>query len=105
MTRAMADCWRRLDNRRYPISIVARLYTNPANIFRPVAEGGRRMPRHLVTLLIFSLALLASACADQSAFAPSQGNDERPALSAGKTDDPATTGKKSPGGSAGGWRK
>ena len=64
------------------------------------------MPRHLITLLIFSLALLASACSDQSAFAPSQGNDERPALSAGKTSDDAnTTGKKSPGGSAGGWKK
>jgi hypothetical protein len=64
------------------------------------------MPRHLVTLLIFSLALLANACSDQSAFGPSQptmrDDQQRPSLNAGKADDPTI--KKSPGGSPGGWK-
>ena len=66
------------------------------------------MPRHIVTLLIFSLALLASSCSNQSAFEPSQpnqmGNDQpRPLFNGGTADDPII--KKSPGGSRGGWKK
>jgi len=66
------------------------------------------MPRHLVTMLIFSLALLAGACSNQSAFGPSevtqtQDDQQSPSFNAGAGDDP--TPRKSPGGSAGGWRK
>jgi hypothetical protein len=67
------------------------------------------MPRHLVTLLIFSLALAASSCSNQSAFEPSQptvtGDDhQQPSFNGGTGDDP-TPRKSGPGGSAGGWKK
>jgi len=52
--------------------------------------------RHTAALLILSLGLLASAC-DQSAFGPSQSDDQ--SISAGKT---STGGKGGVGGSAGG---
>jgi hypothetical protein len=64
------------------------------------------MPRYLVTLLIFSLALAASSCSNQSAFEPSQptvtGDDHpQPSFNAG---DPIPR-KGGPGGSIGGWKK
>jgi hypothetical protein len=63
------------------------------------------MSRHIVTLLIFSLTLLASSCSNQSAFEPSQptlmGDDQQgPSFAAG---DPEP--RKSPGGSRGGWKR
>jgi hypothetical protein len=66
------------------------------------------MSRHIVTVLIFSLALLASACSNQSAFEPSQptlvGTDQQgPSFNGGVGDDPKPKG--SPGGSRGGWKK
>jgi hypothetical protein len=67
------------------------------------------MRRNLLTLLILSLSLLAGACSDQSAFGPSEPTQirdqqqQQPSFSAGVGDDP--TPRKSPGGSAGGWRK
>jgi hypothetical protein len=65
------------------------------------------MPRHLVTLLIFSLALAASACSNQSAFEPSQptltgDNQPQPSFNAGTDPTPR---KGGPGGSIGGWKK
>jgi hypothetical protein len=64
------------------------------------------MSRHFVTVLIFSLTLLAGACSSQSAFEPSQptvtGFDERPSFNGGRGDDAEP--KKSPGGSRGGWK-
>ena len=64
------------------------------------------MSYRVVTLLIFSLALLASSCSNQSAFEPSQpilmGDDQQPSFNAGTGDDPKP--KKSPGGSRGGWK-
>jgi hypothetical protein len=64
------------------------------------------MSRHILTLLIFSLTLLASSCSNQSAFEPSQptlmGDDQQPSFAGGKADDPEP--KKGPGGSRGGWR-
>jgi hypothetical protein len=67
------------------------------------------MPRYLVTLLIFSLALAASSCSNQSAFEPSQptvtGDDhQQPSFNGGTSLDP-TPRKGGPGGSAGGWKK
>jgi hypothetical protein len=65
------------------------------------------MSRRIVTLLIFSLALLASSCSNQSTFEPSQptltGDDQQPSFNAGTGDDPQI--RKSPGGSRGGWKK
>ena len=66
------------------------------------------MSRHILTLLIFSLALLASSCSSESAFEPSQptvtGDDQqRPSFNTGKGDDVRPS--KSPGGSPGGWKK
>lgn len=62
------------------------------------------MARHIVTLLIFSLTLLASSCSNQSAFEPSQptvtGDDQQPSFNGGKDPEP----RKSPGGSRGGWK-
>jgi hypothetical protein len=68
------------------------------------------MPRYLVTLLIFSLALAASSCSNQSAFEPSQptvtGDDhQQPSFSGGGVGDDPTPRKGGPGGSAGGWKK
>lgn len=63
------------------------------------------MSRHIVTLLIFSLTLLASSCSNQSAFEPSQptltADDQQPSFS-GSIKDPEP--RKSPGGSRGGWK-
>jgi hypothetical protein len=66
------------------------------------------MFRHVATLLLFSLALLASACSNESAFEPAQptvtqDDQLRPSLNTSKGDDP--TPQKTPGGSKGGWRK
>ena len=65
------------------------------------------MSRRIVTLLIFSLVLLASSCSNQSAFEPSQSTlteDElQPSFNGGTGDDPKPKG--SPGGSRGGWKK
>jgi hypothetical protein len=64
------------------------------------------MSRRTVTLLVFSLALLASSCSNQSAFEPSQptmmGDDQQPSFLQGKGDD---ADPRSPGGSRGGWKK
>ena len=65
------------------------------------------MSRRIVPLLIFTLALLASSCSNQSAFEPSQstliGDDQQPSFLKGRGDDPEP--EKSPGGSRGGWKK
>jgi hypothetical protein len=53
--------------------------------------------RHTLALLVLSLGLLASACADSNALGPSQSDDFT--ISAGKT---TTGGKGGVGGSAGG---
>jgi hypothetical protein len=53
--------------------------------------------RHTVALLVLSLGLLASACADQSALGPSQLDDQT--ISAAKS---GSGGKGGVGGSAGG---
>ena len=65
------------------------------------------MPRQIVTLLIFSLTLLATSCSNQSAFEPSQptltGQDQRPSFSETAGLDPEP--RKSPGGSRGGFKR
>jgi hypothetical protein len=64
------------------------------------------MARHIISLLILCLGLLASACSDQSALGPTAGKDERPAFKASSSDTTVSgSGKKGgPGGSAGGFR-
>jgi len=65
------------------------------------------MSRRIVTLLIFSLVMLASSCSNESAFEPSQPtltrDDLQPSFNGGTGDDPTT--RSSPGGSRGGWKK
>ncbi len=71
------------------------------------------MARHIISLLILCLGLLASACSDQSSLGPDQsslgptaGKDERPAFRASSSDTTVSgSGKKGgPGGSAGGFK-
>jgi hypothetical protein len=63
------------------------------------------MARSIISLLILSLGLLASACSDQGSLAPSAGNDQQPAFRAGSSDTTLTPSKKhGPGGSAGGLK-
>jgi hypothetical protein len=71
------------------------------------------MARHIISLLILCLGLLASACSDQSSLGPDQnslgptaGKDEGPAFRATSSDTTVSgSGKKGgPGGSAGGFK-
>ncbi len=75
------------------------------------------MARHIISLLILCLGLLASACSDQSSLGPTAGSDqsflgptagkdERPAFRASSSDTTVSgSGKKGgPGGSAGGFK-
>ena len=63
------------------------------------------MTRHIISLLILSLGLLASACSDQSSLGPTSGKDERPAFKASRSDTTVSgsggSKKGGPGGSAG----
>ncbi len=74
------------------------------------------MARHIISLLILCLGLLASACSDQSSLGPTAGSDqsflgptagkdERPAFRASSDTTVSGSGKKGgPGGSAGGFK-